>query len=183
MLVRNSIRSLTQIKCGESSQEGTLFREPLVWLLKFEIDEVPCVVMARNLIHNRRENTLLHVLHTGRFNGDDSWSLERLANSDNPGGYLVRRFEDSNVVRPLKKGLRRDEVFPVREDLFESASPRELIILRVAVKFISGGSGTMPRHDSLVVDSRIYRAKEVTPEELGNPAEISEVINFRRQQL
>jgi hypothetical protein len=44
-------------------------------------------------------NSLLHVLHANRFNGDDSRGLKRLRDEDHPNGCLVHGINEVNIVK------------------------------------------------------------------------------------
>jgi len=164
MLVGNPIRSLTQVECGESSSDGALSREPLVWLLGFEANEIGRVVIARNLLHDHLENPLLHVLHTSRFDGDDTRSFQCLGDVDDPYRSLVPRFEDANAVSPLQKGLGWYEVLPMREaTFFQPLGPLQRFVLRVSAKLLCSDTGTMLGKDRLLIDTRVYRREESSP--------------------
>jgi len=185
MLIGYPVRSLTQIECGEVPSDGALSREPLIWFLRYELHELPCLVKTRDLLHHHRENGLLHILHSSRFNSDDSGTIQRLRDGNNPYRYFIPRFEDLYVVQPLKldrRGRIGYEVFPVWEHLFQPSSPPPKYILRVAAKLISGGSRAMFRREHLVVQTIVYTGEELTPKKVSYSLEIFDPPLFREEQ-
>jgi hypothetical protein len=96
---------------------------------------------------------LLHVLHAGGLDRDDSGCFERLRNKNNLYGSFLPRFEEVHVTGDF--GIETPtwrSVIPVGEKLFQARRPFTLVKLRVASKPVSRRPGTMSRNERYFVD-------------------------------
>jgi len=161
MLIRDTIGSLTQIEGGQGSMYGTYTRKIPVGDLVHESDEGREGVTPLYPFHESREESLLCILHARGLNRNDSRSLERLGDGDDPNGHLIPGFEEIHavelrVISPVGK-----QKLPRWKVLFKTVSPSLLIELRVSAETISGGSGSMTRHEIALIDRKVYLGENV----------------------
>jgi hypothetical protein len=164
--------------------KGSLTSQALVRRLICESDHTVTYVVVLNKPYRRRfdvfhescHQPLLHILHAGRFDSNNSRCLERFRNCDDPYRSLRSRFEEihfGEVLLMVPSG--RDEEITPREDSFESLSPFHLIELAVSLKSISGGPRSVPGDDAVVVDIFIYCLKHGSPQDRRRLAKLLQI--------
>jgi len=125
---------------------------------------------------NATEYCLLHILHAGRFHGNNTRGLMRLRHKGNLYRYLCARFEEVNssqlsITSPIGK-----EILTGREaGIFETFSPDHLTELLVSLKSISGRSWTVPWQNSPFVDISIYLSENASKEHVRHINKLSEI--------
>jgi hypothetical protein len=98
MLIGDSIGGLTEIQCGEQSVRTALTSQNLVRALLSKSDHTSDEFIPFEVLNKFLHDPLLHILHSGGLNGDDSWSLQRLRNQSDLHRPLGSGFEESNTL-------------------------------------------------------------------------------------
>jgi hypothetical protein len=140
MPVRDPIGGFAQIERSEAAIDAAFQSEEPIYLLYFESDEsavakfvtTPMWVRTRTLLQHLYEalgDGLLHILHTGWFDSDDSRLAESFRYSDDLYRSLCTGFEEYGRIFMVVQTPRRESVISIRKHTLKSQGPLPLIEL------------------------------------------------------
>jgi len=106
MLKVNTIRSLTQVECGQIASTAPSARQVPIWVLVCKTEEARAEIVASvtanfltlESLNQWMEDGLLHILHVSRLHRYDAGRSKRLRHGDDLYGYLLTRIKDLDVI-------------------------------------------------------------------------------------
>jgi hypothetical protein len=95
-------------------------------------------------------------LHGSGLDGDNSRSLERFRNRDDPNGHLGTGFEDVNTLGVSPIGVGREKELYGWKKIIQPARPIPLVILPISLKAIGCSPRTVAWDEIPVIDIFVY---------------------------
>jgi hypothetical protein len=157
----NAVRCFSQIESSEAPITGTALSEESIRLLVSVSNHRMKITYLLRFIVYKLSNTLLHILHPGWFDSDDTRRFQRLRNKSHLDWWLHSGFEEMDAGSFIEEGFAGNSILHYWSVLFQSSWPNDKVVLLVRSHSVSDQSRPVSRIDLMHYDLSVYATEQL----------------------